>query len=139
VSGGAGNDTISVVYKNGWTNPAGLRIVDSITGGYGNDKVNLALGGRQPYLLTISGDEWDNPPSPLEGLADRLSLVGPLDPASSLIKFEVQYVRPAEADTEIDEAALLAEWSAASEWLSEEAAEEESVDTHLFLPVVAVQ
>jgi hypothetical protein len=100
--------------------------------------VNLALGGRQPYLLTISGDEWDNPPSPLEGLADRLSLVGPLDPASSLIKFEVQYVRPAEADTEIDEAALLAEWSAAGEWLSEEAAEE-SVATHLFLPVVAVR
>jgi hypothetical protein len=72
-------------------------------------------------------------------LEDRLVVVGPVDPASTIIKFEVQTVRPAEADTEIDEAAQIAEWTATGEWVSEEAAEEESVDTHLFLPVVAAR
>jgi hypothetical protein len=139
VSGGPGNDTLNIIYKNGWTNPAGTRTIDGVTGGYGNDTVNIGLGGRQPYLLDISGDERDNPPSPLEGLGDRLILVGPLDPASSLIKFELQYVRPAEAAVEIDEAALVAEWSAAGEWVSEnpdDHPEPEEMSESLFLPVV---
>jgi hypothetical protein len=136
ISGGPGNDTIAVFYKNGWTNPSGTRVIDGITGGYDNDTVNIALGGRRLYLLDISGDERDSPPSPLEGLADRLILLGPLDPASTLIKFEVLYVSAAGSRVELDAETLIADWTAADQWVVED---QTGLDDQLFLPLVEVE
>jgi len=136
-SGGAGDDTISVVYKSGWKAPNNSRTIDNLTGGYENDKVNLSLGGKQLYLLQLSGDEHDSPPSLLEGANDILAVTGPVDPASNYIKFEQIAIRPAAAE-EIDESAIIETWRAAGEWV------DETEDTNrpseqarrLFIPVV---
>jgi hypothetical protein len=127
VSGGPGSDVIGIVYKNGWKTPAGQRQIDGITAGYGNDSVNLALGGHQPYLLTISGDEYDDPTSPLEGLSDSLLVIGPVDSASRVIKFERQAIRAASGELAFDEAQLETEWLLLAD---------ETAGSQLFLPVV---
>lgn len=137
LSGGPGVDTLSAVFKNGWVALDSTRTITNITGGYENDKVNLSLGGRQPYLLNLSGDENDNPASPLEGTNDRLTVVGPVALAPTIIKFEQQTIRAA-ATEEIDEAALIAAWRAAGEWVDENDLDEvERVQTgQVFLPLI---
>jgi hypothetical protein len=138
VSGGPGADTISVVFKNGWLNPAGGRLIDGLTAGYDDDRVNLTLGGRTLYLLDISGAERDTPLSSREGLAARLLVRGPADPASALIKFEVRTVRAAD-DGEVDTDAAIAEHRATGEWVDEDDPDPAAQSEQLFLPVVAVR
>jgi uncharacterized repeat protein (TIGR01451 family) len=140
VSGGPGNDTISVFFKNGWKDPTGGRLFNGLTAGYGNDKVNLTIDGRAALTLDISGDERDNPPSPLEGLEDRLTVKGPVAANPIIIKFESVYVGTAEAaENPAAAEAQIVEWSAAGEWVSEnpdDHPEPEETSESLFLPVV---
>ncbi|MEZ4732946.1 MAG: hypothetical protein R3E79_38100 [Caldilineaceae bacterium] len=44
------------------------------------------------FLIDITGDERDDPPSAQEGNNDKLSLVGVIDSASNVIKFEHQLI-----------------------------------------------
>jgi len=88
--GGPGNDLFTIALRNGWRDSNGQPRFTGLTAGYGNDVVGLANLNRVPFFFDISGDEWDEPPSPLEGTNDRLVLVGLRDPASVMIKFEQQ-------------------------------------------------
>ncbi|MEI8166805.1 MAG: hypothetical protein WCG26_10515, partial [Chloroflexales bacterium] len=88
--GGAGNDTLDLTLRAGWRTTSGLpRFDGALTGGYGDDTVTLTLEGTSARFITISGDERDVPPSPLEGRNDRLTLRGaPVTRDSVIIKFE---------------------------------------------------
>lgn len=98
--GGPGNDVFTIALHNGWRNQSGQATFHGLTGGYDNDNVGLAVFGTTPLLLDISGDERDNPASPLEGRNDLLLLLGVIDPASTLRKFEQQLVVTASAETQ---------------------------------------
>lgn len=88
--GGPGNDLFTIALRNGWRDSNGQPRFTGLTAGYGNDGVGLANLNRVPFFFDISGDERDEPPSPLEGTNDRLVLVGLRDSASVMIKFEQQ-------------------------------------------------
>ncbi len=96
--GGAGDDLLTLALRNGWLDQNGQPRFTGLTAGYGNDLVGLAILNRVPFFLDMSGDERDEPPSPLEGANDRLVLAALRDPASSIIKFE-QQVRSASEET----------------------------------------
>jgi len=137
LSGGPGNDALTLVLKVGWLNPQGQPRLTGLSAGYGDDNVRLTVRGRTPVFVDSTGDERDNPPSPLEGRNDRLTVVGPLDPTSSLIKYEQQTVRPASADEEVD--AIVQEWMTDADWAPEEAQDSispEETKMQLFLPLV---
>jgi len=148
--GGAGNDVFTLALRNGWRNQSGQSVFNSLTAGYGNDAVGLAMLGTTRFLLDISGDERDNPPSPLEGQSDGLALIGVVDPASTLIKFEQQIVLTASAEAQtpgflLDP--LTINERSGSEFLTEAVGGNEPVaeggsdevaaqNNHLFLPVI---
>jgi len=133
--GGPGYDLLTLAFSNGWRAENGQPHVSGITGGYGNDTFAIALANQPNFILDISGDEYDNPSSPLEGDNDSLALAGTIDPTSSLIKLEHQLVLSAEAETTI-----LSE-EAGAEYLTEPVGEviplDDSLMTqHIFLPLV---
>ncbi|MCE7985034.1 MAG: hypothetical protein DYG89_27995 [Caldilinea sp. CFX5] len=149
--GGPGNDTFTLALRIGWRNQSGQPSFNGLTAGYGDDTVGLALLDPAGLLLDISGDERDNPASPLEGQNDLLALVGGIDPASQMIKFEQQLVLTASVDSSfieqgfaIDPTTLTDE--SGVEFLSEPAGGDEPVEesegvavvqnNFLFLPLV---
>lgn len=107
--GGAGNDLFTIALRNGWRDSNGQARFTGLTAGYGNDTVGLAILNPVRFFLDISGDERDEPPSPLEGTNDRLVLVGLRDSASVIIKFE-QQPRAASDETETDTPASFTEF-----------------------------
>lgn len=96
-SAGAGNDDLVIVLRNGWRNPDGATLFSGLIAGYGNDKTALAILENTPFVLNISGDEYDDPASTNEGKNDKLALVANLDPASQIIKFENIYTPRSDA------------------------------------------
>ncbi len=91
--GGNNNDTLVITLRYGWLSPDGQFTFDGITAGYGNDTVRLTLKDQTGhYFVTISGDEYDVPPSPDEG-NDVLNLRGHITPDSEFIKFERTNIR----------------------------------------------
>ena len=50
--------------------------------------MGLAILNLTRFFVDITGDERDEPPSPMEGNNDALVLAGLLDPTSTIIKFE---------------------------------------------------
>jgi hypothetical protein len=98
--GGPGDDAFTIALRNGWRNPQGQSRFDGLTAGYGNDAVGLAILNLTRFFVDISGDERDNPPSPLEGANDALVLAGVIDPASNIIKFERRTVVSAALEDE---------------------------------------
>jgi Ca2+-binding RTX toxin-like protein len=132
-AGGPGNDLFTLVLRNGWRNDAGQTHFSGLTAGYGNDVVGLALLNRVQFFVDISGDERDNPATPLEGTNDRLALAGVIDPASTIIKFEHQLVLSANADVQIPSE------ESGAEYLTEpvgDESEEVVLDNQLFLPLI---
>jgi len=132
-AGGAGNDLFTLALRNGWRDTTGQPRFAGLSGGYGNDLVGLAILNPVSFLVNITGDERDEPASPLEGNNDSLALAGVIDPASTLIKFEQQVVLSA-----TNEAAIPGEESGA-EYLTEPVGEEAVTPTEqanrLFLPL----
>jgi hypothetical protein len=88
--GGTEDDTLVLTLRSGWRDLSSQRRVDgTLSGGYGNDFVRLSIQDTGTFYLNVTGDERDDPASPLEGSADKLQVVGkPLDAASIIIKFE---------------------------------------------------
>lgn len=131
VSGGAGNDDFVIVLHNGWRNASGQALFDGLTAGYGNDKVALAVLENTPFVLNLSGDEYDDPASSKEGKNDKLALIANVDPSSSMIKFENIYTPRS------DEVAVPAE-DAGTEYLTETVGDEaEAGQNHrVYLPLV---
>lgn len=140
MQGGPGADKLSVIVNKQWLNPATAHSFDGLSAGYDNDRVNLFISGRTPLVVDITGDERDEPPSPLEGTDDLLKLKGPVDPASTVIKFEDQQISGAsagESDEAAEAAAMIALWLANDEWVSAEPEEsEEGAQQFIFLPLV---
>ena len=140
MQGGPGADKLSVIVNKQWRNPANQRHFDGLAAGYDNDRVNLFISGRTPLIVDITGDERDGQPSPLEGINDLLKLKGPVDPASTVIKFEEQQLSGASAgehDEAAEDAAMIALWLANDEWVSAEPEEsEEGAQQVIFLPLV---
>jgi hypothetical protein len=139
--GGSGNDLFALALRNGWRDPDNQARFTGLTAGYGNDIVGLVILDHTPFHLEISGDEYDEPPSPLEGNNDRLALLAKLDPTSSIIKFErvvpvgVAQVSPDEEGLEIDPTTLTDESGA--EFLSEPVGSDETdQQQRMFLPLV---
>ncbi len=146
--GGAGNDVFTIALRNGWRNQNGQPSFNGLTAGYGNDAVGLAILNTTRFLLDISGDERDNPASPLEGQNDGLALVGVIDPASQMIKFERQLVLTASAESQpqgflIDPLTIID--SSGAEFLSEPVGGDEPVAeggnpaefaNHFYLPLI---
>ena len=140
MQGGPGADKLSVIVNKQWRNPANQRHFDGLAAGYDNDRVNLFISGRTPLIVDITGDERDEPPSALEGINDLLKRKGPVDPASTVIKFEEQQLSGASAgehDEAAEDAAMIALWLANDEWVSAEPEEsEEGAQQVIFLPLV---
>jgi hypothetical protein len=152
-SGGAGNDLFTLALRNGWRDASGQPRFTGLAAGYGNDAVSLAILNAVRFFVDITGDERDNPPSPLEGTNDGLVLAALIDSASSIIKFE-QRVGTASTETSLAEQGFDpdrgAPWAtltdeSGAEFLSEPAGGDEPVEesestaaavTLLFLPVV---
>ena len=88
--GGPGNDAITLAVRNGWRNRNNQTRFEGVSAGYADDVIALAILDSALFYLNISGDEYDNPASPLEGNNDSLALGGNIDPASNIIKFEVR-------------------------------------------------
>ena len=86
--GGPGNDAFTLALRNGWRDRTGQPRFTGLAAGYGNDAVGLAILNPVRFYLDITGDERDEPASPLEGTTDGLVLAGLIDPASVIIKFE---------------------------------------------------
>jgi Ca2+-binding RTX toxin-like protein len=86
--GGAGTDTFTLSLRNGWRDLNAQPRFNGLAAGYGNDTVTLAIQGSTRFYLDITGDERDNPPSPLEGATDSLLLTGVIDATSQIVKFE---------------------------------------------------
>lgn len=100
--GGPGTDTFTIALRNGWRNQSGQPRFNGLAAGYGNDAVGLAILNTVRFVVDITGDERDNPPSPQEGNNDALVLAGLLDPTSTIIKFE-RRVGAARANAEGEE------------------------------------
>lgn len=113
----------------------------------------LAILNRVPFFLEMSGDERDEPPSPL-----KVPMIGPAlaalrDPASSIIKFE--QVRAASDETAADAPVTFEEFPVDPTTLTDESGENflteavggedveetsdqvEELSNKLFLPLVA--
>jgi hypothetical protein len=150
--GGAGTDTFTLSLRNGWRDQSSQARFSGLAAGYGNDTVTLAIQGSTRFWLDITGDERDNPPSPLEGTTDRLVLTGQIDPASLIVKFEQRVGAAGASDDaaltepgfDLDPATLTDESGA--EFLTEPVGGEEPVEVgesldaqphRSFLPMVA--
>jgi Ca2+-binding RTX toxin-like protein len=120
--GGPGNDLFTLAVRNGWHDGNGQPILTGIAGGYGNDTVALAVLDLMRFTVDLSGDEYDNPPSALEGLVDSLALAGVIEPTSPIIKFEQQLVVSAEAE------ATIPSEEAGAEYLTEPVGDEALID-----------
>jgi len=99
--GGPGSDVFTLALRNGWRDLSGQPRFTNLTAGYGNDTVALAILNPVRFFVDISGDERDNPPSPLEGSNDSLVLAGLLETNSNLVKFERRTVSTASLDSEL--------------------------------------
>lgn len=140
-AGGAGDDLFTLVLRNGWRDGEGQTRFSGLTAGYGNDVVGLAILNRARFFVDISGDDRDDPASPLEGNNDKLALAGVIDPASLFAKFEHRLVVSADATVEIPDE------EAGADYLTEAVGEEPAVtpdgeegkglELHLFLPLVS--
>jgi len=86
--GGIGNDLLTIALRNGWRDSNDEATFGGLAAGYGNDTVILIILDSASFLLDITGDERDTPPSSQEGSNDKLTLIGQIDPASTIIKFE---------------------------------------------------
>ncbi len=135
VSGGADKDLLTIVLRNGWRDGNAQTRFAGLTAGYGNDVVSLAILDPARFTLDISGDERDNPASTLEGNNDGLGLVGVIDPASSIIKFEKQLVISADAEVQIPSEEAGAEYL--SEPVGDDSGEDATLSNRIFLPVVS--
>jgi Ca2+-binding RTX toxin-like protein len=133
-AGAAGNDNVMLALHLGWRSPDGQARFSGLTAGYGNDAVSLALVDPTPFVVDLSGDEYDNPPSPREGKNDLLALSGVAAPGSTIIKFERQVIAAAVADQVLPADEDGAEFLA--EPVGEAAAGPEPLE-HLFLPLLA--
>ena len=131
VQGGPGNDVITFTLRNGWRDQNGQARFAGLAAGYGDDTVGLAILGSTSFLLDITGDERDNPASPLEGTNDALALGGVINPASTIIKFEQQVVVTAAESTLTDESG--------AEYLTEGVGEEVPTTqaSQIFLPQIS--
>jgi hypothetical protein len=148
--GGAGNDIFTIALRNGWRDSNTQPRFTGLTAGYGNDAVALAILGSTPFLLDITGDERDEPPSPLEGTNDGLVLAGLIEATSVIIKFERQ-VGADSAKTSLAEQGFAPDPTtltdeSGTEFLNEPAGGDESVEESestaagvnlLFLPLVS--
>lgn len=132
--GGPGNDAFTLALRNGWRDPNGQPRFTGLSGGYGNDAVGLAILNPVSFLVDITGDERDNPPSQREGTNDTLALVGVVNPSSTLLKFEQQVVLSATI------AATIPSEESGAEYLTEPVGEESTPPVEqgnrLFLPLV---
>ena len=133
-AGGPGNDLFTLVLRNGWRDGNGQARFSGLTAGYGNDVVGLAILNSARFFVDISGDERDTPASPQEGNNDKLALVGVIDPASTLIKFEQRLILSADAEVAIPDE------EAGAEYLSEPVGETDGttgeLNNRLFLPLI---
>lgn len=120
--GGPGDDLFTLALRKGWLDQNGQPRFTGLTAGYGNDFVGLAILNRISFFLDLSGDERDEPPSPLEGANDRLALVALRDPASSIIKFE-QQLRAASNETDPEAPLTFEEFPVDPTTLTEESGE----------------
>ncbi len=130
--GGPGNDLFTLALRNGWRDTAGeAKFAGRLAAGYGNDTVVLVILDRSPFLIDVTGDERDNPASPLEGKNDGLGLMGNLSPAPIRLKFEKQLVVSAEAEAMIHE-------DAGAEYLTEPVGDDTAPTqaNQLFLPII---
>jgi hypothetical protein len=132
--GGPGNDLFTLALRNGWRDENGQASFSGLTAGYDNDVVELAILNSAQFFVDISGDERDEPASPLEGNNDKLALAGVIAPASTIIKFEHQLVLSADAEVQIPSE------EAGAEYLTEAVGEtDETVDelsNQIFLPLI---
>ena len=142
----------TIALRKGWRNQSGQPSFNGLTAGYGDDAVGLAVLDTAGFMLDISGDERDNPASPLEGQNDSLALVGVIDPASQIIKFEQQLGLTASVESSLVEqgfaidpttltdesgAEFLTEPAGGDEPVEEgEATEEVAQPNRIFLPVI---
>lgn len=133
-TGGPGNDLFTLALRNGWRDGAGQPHFTGLTAGYGNDTVGLAILNSARFFVDISGDERDTPASPQEGNNDKLALVGVIDPASTLVKFEHRLILSADAEVAIPDE------EAGAESLSEPVGETDEttgeLNNRLFLPLI---
>jgi hypothetical protein len=131
--GGPGNDGFTLALHNGWrdTNRES-KFAGRLAAGYGNDTVVLVILDRSPFFVDVTGDERDDPPSPLEGNNDGLGLLGNLNPAPVQLKFEKQLVISAEAEAMISE-------DAGAEYLTEPVGNDTAPaqNQHLFLSLIS--
>ncbi len=73
--GGPGNDVFTLALRDGWRDTNNERkFAGRLAAGYGNDAVILVILDRNPFFVDVTGDERDDPASPLEGNQDRLGL-----------------------------------------------------------------
>ncbi len=132
-AGSVGNDLLTIALHNGWRDGNGVAHFTGLAAGYGNDTVGLVILDSTPFLLDITGDERDEPASSQEGKNDKLTLIGNIDPASTIIKFERRLTINAAT-----EQAIPAD-DAGAEYLTEpvgEAGEVGGLNIQLFLPMV---
>ncbi len=98
ITGGGGNDLLTVVLRNGWRDSADQPRFTGLAAGYDNDLVTLILRNAVRFWVALSGDEADEPPSPLEGSQDFLTLISAIDATSEINKFEKRLLIAADAD-----------------------------------------
>jgi len=131
--GGAGDDLFTIALHPGWRDSQGQARFAGLAAGYDNDVVGLLILDPTPFLVDITGDERDDPPSAQEGNNDKVSLVGVIDPASTVIKFEHQLIISA------DDAQAIPDAEAGAEYLTEPVGEEGTevgLMNQIFLPLV---
>jgi len=132
--GGGGNDLFTLALRKGWRDTNGqTQFAGRLAAGYGNDTVVLVILDRNAFFVDVTGDERDDPASPLEGNKDRLGLLGNLNPTPVRLKFEQQLIISAEAEGIVSE-------EAGAEYLTEPVGEESSAEptltNRIFLPLV---
>lgn len=129
--GGAGNDLLTLALRRGWRNLSNQARFEGLAAGYGNDIVGLAILDSTQFYVSLTGDERDNPPSPLEGNQDKLGLAGKITTTSEIIKFEQRAVTGARTMFAISD-------DAGAEYLpvEEENQTSESALNQIFLPLV---
>lgn len=129
-AGGVGNDLLTLALRPGWRAPDGTATFTGLAAGYGNDTVGLVILDTASFLLNITGDEADNPPSLQEGANDKLTLVGAINPASTIIKFEHRLtIRVAAAE-------LIPAADAGADYLTEAVGAESEPSNAVFLPLI---
>jgi len=131
--GGAGSDLFTLVLRRGWRNLNNQARFEGLAAGYGNDIVGIAILDSTQFYVSLTGDERDNPPSPLEGNQDKLGLVGRIAATSEIIKFEQRAITGVRSDIPVISD------DAGAEYLptEEENRVPESAANQIFLPLVA--